>query len=170
MTKQKPRRTQGADREGRVGEPCLWCGSAFPHASIDCTYRPSCADRVDSYVNQLRTELARAKRRKKLPDPVIRGLQVLRALAQPKPSKDVKAAIEGIDELLGHHYLAIEERLLTHINTDLEHKARHAELHRALDELAADWMRHTGRRMSSATVLELLEWSHTQTINPTEIE
>lgn len=51
-----------------------------------------------------------------------------------------------------------------------EHKARHIELHRALDELAADWMRHTGKHMSSATVLELLEWSHKQTKNPTEIK
>jgi hypothetical protein len=49
----------------------------------------------------------------------------------------------------------------------LDHKARHAELHHALDELVADWMCHTGRRPSSATVLELMQWSKGQTENPT---
>jgi hypothetical protein len=51
-----------------------------------------------------------------------------------------------------------------------EHRERHAELHRALDELASDYMIHTGRPLSDTTVLELVEWSHEQTKKPTEVK
>ena len=51
------------------------------------------------------------------------------------------------------------------------HKARHEALHAALDELVADWMVHNPAKLPSAsTVLELVEWSHEQTKNPTELE
>ena len=49
-----------------------------------------------------------------------------------------------------------------------DHKARHVELHRSVDELVADFIRHTERLPSKTTVMELLEWSHGQTINPTD--
>lgn len=49
-----------------------------------------------------------------------------------------------------------------------EHKERHEELHRALDELVADWINHTNRIPSKATVLELMKWAYEQTLNPTE--
>lgn len=56
--------------------------------------------------------------------------------------------------------------------TDEEHKQRHVELHKALDELAADWMDHqsasNGRLFSNTTIMELMEWSHLQTLNPTK--
>jgi hypothetical protein len=52
----------------------------------------------------------------------------------------------------------------------IEHKQRHVELHRALDELIADWITHTDKRPSSATVFDLMSWSHEQTQNPTEEE
>ncbi len=48
------------------------------------------------------------------------------------------------------------------------HKQRHIELHNSLYELAADYLTHTKNRPSKTTVLELMEWSHQQTINPTE--
>jgi hypothetical protein len=48
-----------------------------------------------------------------------------------------------------------------------EHKERHQKLHRNFDELLADFIRHTQRLLSKTTVLEFLEWSHQQTINPT---
>ncbi len=48
------------------------------------------------------------------------------------------------------------------------HKARHVSLHHSLDELTADWIRHTGKRPSENTVLDLIEWSHKQTESPTE--
>lgn len=54
--------------------------------------------------------------------------------------------------------------------TPEEHQARHVELHRALDELMADFMRHTSRLASQTTVMDLLEWAHEQTVNPTEVE
>ncbi len=49
-----------------------------------------------------------------------------------------------------------------------EHKARHQLLHRELDELLADFISHTKALPSKTTIMELVEWSHGQTINPTE--
>lgn len=49
-----------------------------------------------------------------------------------------------------------------------EHKKRHEQLHKALDELVADWIDHTGRLPSKATVFELMRWSFHQCENPTE--
>lgn len=48
-----------------------------------------------------------------------------------------------------------------------DHKARHKELHECLDELVAGFITETERRPSKATVLELMKWSYSQTINPT---
>ena len=48
------------------------------------------------------------------------------------------------------------------------HKARHVELHKSLDELLADFVLHTGRRPSQTNLMELLSWSHEQTLLPTE--
>ena len=52
--------------------------------------------------------------------------------------------------------------------TGEEHKDKHIMLHRQLDELASDFLRHTGKLPSDTTVMELLQWSSKQTINPTE--
>lgn len=48
-----------------------------------------------------------------------------------------------------------------------EHKKKHKELHKALDELSADFITHTGKRPSQTTLIELMEWSHKQTVEPT---
>jgi hemerythrin len=53
--------------------------------------------------------------------------------------------------------------------TKEEHKKRHQELHKALDELAADIIKNTDRRPSQISILELIEWSHQQTINPDHV-
>lgn len=50
-----------------------------------------------------------------------------------------------------------------------QHQARHVELHKALDELVADWIRHTGKMPSTSSVMELMLWSHEQTQDPTEV-
>ena len=48
-----------------------------------------------------------------------------------------------------------------------EHIERHKQLHSSLDELLADWMINSGlERPLEHTILELLEWSYAQTINP----
>lgn len=47
-----------------------------------------------------------------------------------------------------------------------EHKERHTKLHRSLDELAADFITHTGKRPSNSTLLEFMEWSAQQMENP----
>ncbi len=53
-----------------------------------------------------------------------------------------------------------------------EHKQRHIELHRALDELFADYIVHNPDETTytEMPLLKLLGWSHQQTINPTEIK
>uniref|UniRef100_A0A6M3XMQ6 Uncharacterized protein n=1 Tax=viral metagenome TaxID=1070528 RepID=A0A6M3XMQ6_9ZZZZ len=48
-----------------------------------------------------------------------------------------------------------------------EHIKRHKELHRALDELFADFITHRQGGAENTTI-ELIEWSHKQTENPTE--
>lgn len=47
-----------------------------------------------------------------------------------------------------------------------EHKERHRMLHGYLDELVADWIRHTNSLPSKNTVFELMEWSNTQIASP----
>lgn len=49
-----------------------------------------------------------------------------------------------------------------------KHKRRHKLLHNHLNQLLADMMGRTGVFPSQSTVLDLLNWSYEQTINPTE--
>lgn len=48
-----------------------------------------------------------------------------------------------------------------------DHKARHKELHRSLDELCADYVTHTGKLLSKTSVMDLIVWSNHQQYNPT---
>lgn len=49
-----------------------------------------------------------------------------------------------------------------------QHKHRHVELHRMLDELLADYIKHTNKLLSKSSLIELMEWSFKQTTNPDE--
>lgn len=50
------------------------------------------------------------------------------------------------------------------------HRARHFQLHRELDELSADFLRHNpGHMLSNTSVIELIRWSYRQTIEPQEV-
>lgn len=49
-----------------------------------------------------------------------------------------------------------------------KHIGRHRELHFMLAELLADWIHHTKKLLSEHTIMEFLEWSYQQTVNPTE--
>jgi hypothetical protein len=50
-----------------------------------------------------------------------------------------------------------------------EHQKRHVLLHGAFDELVADFLEHHREKMpSTTTVMELMQWSHRQTQEPTE--
>ena len=51
-----------------------------------------------------------------------------------------------------------------------EHIAKHIELHDSLDQLLADFIRHTKKLLGRTTLLEFLGWSHEQISNPTELE
>ena len=44
-----------------------------------------------------------------------------------------------------------------------EETARHKELHEALDELVACWIKKSDGRLSQTTLLEFMEWSYEQT-------
>jgi hypothetical protein len=52
--------------------------------------------------------------------------------------------------------------------TPAEHRARHVLLHRMFDELMADWLGHTGFLPPEQSLVALMEWSYTQTLDPTE--
>lgn len=54
------------------------------------------------------------------------------------------------------------------IKTHEEHCKRHIKLHRMLDELCADWIQETDGMPSNATVLDLMNWSHEQTFDPSD--
>lgn len=51
--------------------------------------------------------------------------------------------------------------------SEVEHKKRHIKLHRNFDELVADFVAQTGRLISETTIMDLMRWSHEQTIVPT---
>jgi hypothetical protein len=51
-----------------------------------------------------------------------------------------------------------------------EHLKRHQLLHKELDELIADFIQETGKLPSKTTLMELITWSHEQTIKPTKIK
>ena len=46
------------------------------------------------------------------------------------------------------------------------HIARHKMLHKNLDELMADFINHTGKLPSQATIMELAAWSNKQVQKP----
>lgn len=47
----------------------------------------------------------------------------------------------------------------------IKHKNRHQQLHSSLDELFADFIEH-GEGRTTSTILDLIDWSYTQTQNP----
>jgi hypothetical protein len=57
------------------------------------------------------------------------------------------------------------------MKTKEDHKKRHVELHRALDELLADYIRHNPDKdtYTQSPLIDLIEWSYKQTQDPTEI-
>ncbi len=50
---------------------------------------------------------------------------------------------------------------------DKEHQKTHIRLHKALDELVADFIKHTTKFPNKTTIMELIEWSYTQIKEPT---
>ena len=51
-----------------------------------------------------------------------------------------------------------------------DHRKRHIELHKALDELFADFVRHHPNygNFLERSIQDLIEWSYKQTIDPTD--
>ena len=54
--------------------------------------------------------------------------------------------------------------------TGEKHKERHIKLHKALDELFADYIEHHPKEtlFTNKPIIELLRWSFAQTISPDE--
>ena len=48
----------------------------------------------------------------------------------------------------------------------IEHKKRHQELHKNLDELFADYISNNNFSSIDTPIKNLIEWSYKQTINP----
>lgn len=55
-------------------------------------------------------------------------------------------------------------------NHPKKHHKRHLLLHQYLDEIISDFIYHTESLPSEASLLDLMQWSHKQTIKPTERE
>ena len=51
---------------------------------------------------------------------------------------------------------------------DWWHKREHLKLHHSLDVLIGDWISQTENLPSRSSVMQLMEWSHQQTLEPTE--
>ncbi len=51
--------------------------------------------------------------------------------------------------------------------TEEEHKQIHVDLHNSLDMLVADFIAHSKKLPSKTTLIEFMEWSHLQSLNPT---
>lgn len=67
----------------------------------------------------------------------------------------------SVDDLLANSEITVQPPEATH-------RDRHEQLHRAYDELLADFLaQHRDKRPSNTTAAELAEWSHQQTIAPT---
>ena len=63
--------------------------------------------------------------------------------------------------------VAAAPSLVRHELNPAEHQRRHKDLHRAFDELLADWLAHNPRSSSiHDPILSLMEWSHRQTLKP----
>ena len=58
----------------------------------------------------------------------------------------------------------------TYEDAFLNHKQTHIFLHKCFDELLTDMIRHTDMLPSTTTVKEFIDWSHQQTISPTEVK
>ena len=55
--------------------------------------------------------------------------------------------------------------------TDTErHKTQHKISHEHLNYLVADYIAHIGKQLTKTTLLEFVEWSCSQTLDPSEIE
>lgn len=65
--------------------------------------------------------------------------------------------------------MAKEARMTEEMSLE-EHKQHHVELHKAFDELLADFISQTDALPSETTILHLLRWSLEQTENPTTPE
>jgi hypothetical protein len=48
-----------------------------------------------------------------------------------------------------------------------QHKEIHSMLHKKLDELVADYITHCEILPSKTSIMELMQWSYQQTLNPT---
>lgn len=49
-----------------------------------------------------------------------------------------------------------------------DHIQRHKMLHEHLDELIADYVTSSNKLLGDTTVLELMDWSYKQTVDPFE--
>ncbi len=76
-----------------------------------------------------------------------------------------------MQELLAETKRKLEEKKSAEVTVDERRKKHiedHVRLHKALDELIADWFHHVPEHGMGSTIISLAEWSNQQTIDPTE--
>jgi hypothetical protein len=64
--------------------------------------------------------------------------------------------------------LSKKEKLDDIISDIKKHKERHILLHKHLNELLADFLKHTGKLPSKTSIISFIKWSYEETKNPTE--
>lgn len=112
-----------------------------------------------------------SERRRELPEfhgVALRRFLTLRMSRRAFNAASGKSSIR--DSLTRGRLDAVVRRGVEDNMTQDEHKERHEELHKKLDELVADFIGHTGRLPSQTTVMELINWSYQQTQEPTETQ
>ena len=103
----------------------------------------------------------------------VNGIEVNRLLAlfKTKIKKEYGISSDAVKEedVTNPQYWAL--KISAKAVTDREtHIKRHQFLHAAFDELLADYITHTGETISGTTIFELMQWSHSQTIEPAVAE
>jgi hypothetical protein len=84
-------------------------------------------------------------------------------------AKDGLTPMRVIEELQLKGYLIADDEKGDGRMTTEEHRARHVELHKAFDELLADYLtHHPGSLPSNTTIEGLAQWSCEQMTEPTE--
>lgn len=91
-----------------------------------------------------------------------------------KLRKHVEAQIKKV----GNKHVAVMQRahkdvrkvsLATEVTPEM-HMCKHAQLHKALDELVGDFVHHNPRKLPTrTTIYELMVWSKGQITNPTGV-
>ena len=152
---------------------CVYCGMEYPrgtptakakdltdHIKV-CTKHPM--RQAENSVKEANERIDRMRARIKDLEQALKT-----ALTLDTMSFSQKDAIDPNSMMQEFIKLLAPERIVE--PPELRHKLRHVELHKMLDELVADYIKHVRELPSRTILLEFMKWSHEQTFNPTHKE